>query len=94
VQRAEAAYRSGRSYHALGENREAARHYRLAADNPGDTSARWGPWSRFHLGEVLAADGDVDGARRMYRAVLADENEFDYHQALEQRARAALESLN
>jgi hypothetical protein len=29
----------------------------------------------------------------MFRAVLADENEFDYHQALEQRARAALEAL-
>jgi tetratricopeptide (TPR) repeat protein len=93
AQRAEAAYRSGRSLQAMGEWGDAARHYRLAADAPGDPRARWGPWSRFHLGEVLAAQGDTEGARRAYRAVLADEHEFDYHQALEQRARAALERL-
>ncbi len=93
VQRAEAAYRSGRAFQALSELSDAARHYRLAADTPGDLGARWGPWSRFHLGEVQAAQGDIDGARRTFRAVLADEHEFDYHQALEQRARAALEGL-
>jgi len=93
VQRAEAAYRTGRAHHALGEWADAARYYRLAADNPGDPAAKWGPWSRFHLGEVLERQGDTAGAREAYRAVLDDEHEFDFHQALEQRARAALEGL-
>jgi tetratricopeptide (TPR) repeat protein len=92
-QRAEAAYRSGRAFQAQQAWAEAARHSRIAADSPGDADARWGPWSRFHLGEVLAAQGDREGARRAFRAVLADEHEFDFHQALEQRARAALERL-
>ncbi len=93
VQRAEAAYRSGRSFHAVRSWAEAARYYRLAADNPGEAQAKWGPWSRFHLGEVLEEQGDVAGAREVYRAILADEHEFDYNQGLEQRARAALERL-
>ena len=93
VERAEAAYRSGRALQQRRRWDDALRHFRLATDNPGDPRARWGPWSRFHSGEVLAASGDRDGARAAFRAVLADESEFDYSKALEQRTRAALERL-
>jgi tetratricopeptide (TPR) repeat protein len=90
VARAEAAYRSGRAYQALGDWAEAARHYQFAASNPGDALAKWGPWSQYHLGEVHEARGDREAARHAYRAVLENEAEFDYHKALEQRARTAL----
>jgi tetratricopeptide (TPR) repeat protein len=92
-QRAEAAYRTGRAYQALGEGAQALRHYRLAVDRPGDPLAKWGPWSVYHAGEVHEAEGRTDDARRMYQRVLENEAEFDYHKTLEQRARAALERL-
>ncbi|MDX1420150.1 MAG: tetratricopeptide repeat protein [Rubricoccaceae bacterium] len=91
--RAEAAYRSGRAFQALGESEEALRHYRVAASNPGDPLAKWGPWSQYHIGEVHEEMGDAEAARRAYRAVLDNEDEFDYHKALEQRARTALGRL-
>lgn len=93
AERAEAAYRTGRAHHALREHEAAMRHYRMAIAAPGDPLARWGPWSQFHLGEVLEATGDRDGARAAYQAVLADEREFDHSKALEGRARAALDRL-
>ncbi len=91
--RAEAAYRSGRAYHALEEWAEALRHYQLAVDNPGDPRAKWGPWSRYHTGEVYEAQGDRAAARASYRAVLEVEEEFDFHRSLEQRAKTALGRL-
>lgn len=91
--RAEAAYRTGRAYQALGDGAEAVRHFGLAAARPGDPLARWGPWSRYHTGEVHEAAGRADEARAAYRAVLADETEYDYHTSLEQRARTALARL-
>src|SRR5690606_15455162 len=93
VQRAEAAYRSGRAYQSLREWDEALRHYRIAVERPGDPLAKWGPWSQLYLGEVYEAMGDEDAARAAYRAALDNETEFDYNQALEQRARTALGRL-
>jgi tetratricopeptide (TPR) repeat protein len=92
-QRAEAAYRTGRAYQALGDAPQALRHFRLAIDRPGDPLAKWGPWSVYHAAEVHEAAGDAAEARRLYERVLEDEGEFDYHKTLEQRARAALERL-
>lgn len=93
AQRAEAAYRSGRAYQALGEGAEALRHFQLAITRPGDPLAKWGPWSLYHAGEVHEAAGDTEAARRHYERVLDNEAEFDYHKSLEQRTRTALERL-
>jgi tetratricopeptide (TPR) repeat protein len=93
VHRAEAAYRTGRAYQALGQPGEARRHFRLAADRPGDPLAKWGPWALYHIAETHEADGDLDAARRAYREALDNEAAFDYHKSLEQRARAALDRL-
>src|SRR5690606_7444404 len=93
VQRAEAAYRSGRAYQSLQNWDEALRHYRIAVERPGDPLAKWGPWSQLYIGEVYEALGDRDAARAAYRAALDNETEFDYNQALEQRARTALGRL-
>ncbi len=94
VERAEAAYRSGRALQELRRWDDALRHYRLAIDRPGDPLARWGPWARFYTGETLARTGDAAGARAAYQAILANEAEFDFSKALEQRTRAALERLD
>ena len=93
AQRAEAAYRTGRAYQALERWDDALRHFRLAADRPGDPLAKWGPWSVYHAAEVHEAAGRSDEARRLYERVLENEAEFDYHKALEQRTRTALERL-
>jgi predicted negative regulator of RcsB-dependent stress response len=93
TERAEAAYRTGRAHHALREWDAARRAYRLASEAGGDPLARWGPWARFHEGEVLESTGDAAGARAAYEAVLADEREFDHSKSLEGRARAALDRL-
>lgn len=93
VERAEAAYRSGRAYQALEVWEEALRHYAIAVERPGDPLAKWGPWSQLYIGEVHEAQGHEDEARRAYRAALENEDEFDYHKALEQRARTALGRL-
>lgn len=91
--RAEAAYRSGRAYQALGDGANALRHFQLATARPGDPLAKWGPWSLYHAAEVHEAAGERDEARRLYERVLENEAEFDYSKSLEQRARAALERL-
>ncbi len=93
TERAEAAYRTGRAHHALREWGPALQAYQTAARAGGDPLARYGPWARFHEGEVLEATGDASGARAAYRAVLADEREFDHSKSLEGRARAALDRL-
>ncbi|MEL7168533.1 MAG: tetratricopeptide repeat protein [Bacteroidota bacterium] len=94
VEYAEAAYRSGRAYHEDREPREALRHYAIAIANPGDALARWGPWSQFYTGEVHEQQGNHAEARAAYEAVLRYDEPFDYHRALEQRARAALDRLD
>jgi tetratricopeptide (TPR) repeat protein len=93
VERAEAAYRSGRAYQLLEDWPEALRHFQYAVSNPGDPLAKWGPWSQFYMGEVHAASGDRPAARLAYERALANRDPFEYSQALEQRARAALEQL-
>ncbi|OZC01919.1 tetratricopeptide repeat protein [Rubricoccus marinus] len=92
--RAEAAYRTGRAYQALGNDREALRHYGFAIARPGDPLAKWGPWAVYHAGEVHEAAGDIDAAREAYERALENEEEFDYHKSLEQRAKAALGRLD
>ena len=91
--RAEAAYRTGRARQAQRDWPDALRHFRLAADRPGDPLAKWGPWSVYHAGEVYEATGDTDQAEASYQKVLENEAEFDYHKSLEQRTRAALERI-
>ncbi len=93
VQRGEAAYRTGRAYQALENGPEAIRHFQLAITRPGDPLAKWGPWSQYHVGEVYEAAGRLADARQAYERVLDNEDEFDYHQALEQRVRTALERI-
>ncbi len=93
VERAEAAYRSGRAYHVLGEWREALRHYGIAVDAPGDPLAKWGPWAQYYIGEVHEEQGDPAAARAAYQRALANDDEFAYHKALEQRTKAALDRL-
>ena len=93
VERAEAAYRTGRARQAQERWDDALRHFRLAADRPGDPLAKWGPWSVYHMAEVHEARGDLDAAAAAYREVLENEDEFDYHKSLEQRTRAALERI-
>ena len=91
--RAEAAYRTGRARQAQENWPDALRHFQLAIDRPGDPLAKWGPWSVYHTAEVYEAEGDLDRARDQYQVVLDNEDEFDYHKALEQRTRAALERI-
>ena len=94
VDRAEAAYRTGRAYQAMEQWDQALRHFKLAVDRPGDPLAKWGPWSLYHRGEVYEAQARTDEARTAYEAVLDNEDEFDFHKALEQRTRTALERLD
>lgn len=93
AERAEAAYRTGRARQAQEDWDDALRHFRLAADRPGDPLAKWGPWSVYHMAEVHEATDDWDEAERLYERVLENETEFDYHKSLEQRTRAALERI-
>lgn len=93
VMRAEAAYRSGRAFHALGEWADALRHYRVAVSNPGDERAKWGPWSQYYIGEVYEAQGEDAAARAAYEQALAYDEPFAYRKALEQRTKAALGRL-
>jgi tetratricopeptide (TPR) repeat protein len=93
VERAEAAYRSGRAYQALEEWEEALRHFQFAVAHPGDPLAKWGPWSQFYIGEVYLARGDRAEARQAYLRALAYDQRFEYHKGLEQRTRAALAQL-
>ena len=93
VVRAEAAYRSGRAFHVLGEWRDALRHYRFTVSHPGDPLAKWGAWAQYYIGEVHEAQGDEAAARTAYERALANDEPFAYHKALEQRAKAALGRL-
>ncbi len=88
--RAEAAFRTGRAYQALGDDAEALRHFAFATARPGDPLARWGPWGLYHVGEIQERAGRRDAARAAYRAALAVPGDYDYHTSLEQRVRTAL----
>lgn len=91
--RAEAAYRTGRAYQALGDDSNALRHYRIAVSRPGEPLAKWGPWAMYHIGEVHEAAENWEEAREAYERALENEEEFDFHQSLEQRSKAALERI-
>ncbi len=91
--RTEAAYRLGRTYHALGDHERARTYYRYAVTHVVDPRAKWSPWAQFYLGELAEAEGRMQQAREAYRAALDWKGPFDYEKALEQRARVALSRL-
>ena len=94
AERAEASYRLGRVFHAQGRLDEALRAYYYAvAHPPTDPMARWAPWSRFYAAEIYVQRGDTPRARAAFEAVLAYDEPFDYQEALEQQAKAALGRL-
>ena len=94
AERAEASYRLGRVFHAQGRLDEALRTYHYAVTHPlDDAMARWAPWSQFYIAEIYAQRGDTARALAAFKAVLAYDEPFDYHEALEQQAKAALGRL-
>lgn len=92
-ERAEARYRLGRVSHAEERLDAALEHYRRAVELRGEETSRWAPWSQLFIGEILAHRQRWEEARTAYRAALAYRGRFDYYQALDQSARAALELL-
>ncbi|HMB92820.1 MAG TPA: tetratricopeptide repeat protein [Rhodothermales bacterium] len=89
-----ATYHLGRLYHALGLLDHAMEAYRYVAQHPvADREARWEPWSHFFIGEVYAEQGQPQRARAAFEQALSFKGPFDYHQALEQQAKAALARL-
>ncbi len=90
--RAEAAYRLGRVYQAQGRLAEALHAHRYAVAH-GAAGTQWPPWSQFYIGEIHTQHGDTLQAARSFQAALAYRPPFDYQQALEQRAKAALGRL-
>ncbi len=95
AERAEAAYRLGRVQQSLGHRTEALQSYLFAAEHPGDEAARWKPWSLYYMGRIHAEMGEQQKAAERYLEALACKGQYDYDyaQALEQNARAALEQL-
>lgn len=92
--RAEAAYRLGRVYQALGQHEAAIDAYEHVIAHPSpDPTARWTPWAQYYIGEIHAERGQTTAARRAYEAALAYDGEFDYYQSLEQQARVGLAEL-
>ncbi|MFQ5571245.1 MAG: tetratricopeptide repeat protein, partial [Rhodothermales bacterium] len=56
--RAEAAYRLGRVYQALGRLDEALQMHEYVVVHPvDDIGTRWAPWSRFYMGEIFTQHG-------------------------------------
>lgn len=89
-ERAEAAYRRGRAFHAQNRTDEALASYATAVQLHGDPDARWAPWSQYYRGLILDASGDPGAAADAFRAALAYKPTYAYHQALERSAKAAL----
>lgn len=89
-ERAEAAYRLARVYHATGELETAVRYYGRCTALRGSSMTRWAPWSAYYKGEALRELGREEEAREAFRSALAYDGPFDYHQALENNARLAL----
>lgn len=93
--RAEAAYRLGRVYQALGQAEQALDAYAYAVEHPtSDPQDRWSPWSFFYMGEIYAEMGASGRARTAYSAALDYPTPFDYYQSLEQQARIGLARLD
>ena len=94
AERAEASYRLGRVFHARGRLDDALRAYHYAVAQPlDDPMARWAPWSQFYTAEIYAQRGETARALAAFEAVLAYDEPFDYHESLEQQAKAALGRL-
>ena len=91
--RGAAAFYLGRVYHERGEHSLAIPYYRYAYEHPRPPGAGRAPWSLFHTAEIYAARGQARQARRTFEAALDYDEAFDFHTALEQRAKIALERL-
>lgn len=91
--RVEAAYRLGRVYQAQEQWGQAHAVYQFVIRNNIDPLARWAPWAQFYIGQVYAEQGEHAAARQAFEAALAYKGKFDYYQALEQQAKAALTEL-
>lgn len=95
ARRAEAQYRLGRALmDDEGRTADARRAFEAVVDAPGpDALDEYAPWSLYYLGTLDAKAGRKTDARRRFEAALAVDGAFDYHQSLEQRAKAALETV-
>ena len=89
-----ATYHLGQLYQARGQLDQAMTAYRYVSEHPvADSEARWTPWSHFFIGEVYAEQGQPQKARAAFEKALSFKGPFDYHQALEQQAKAAMARL-
>lgn len=89
-----AMYHLGRLYHAQGLLDQALAAYQYVTRHPvADRETRWEPWSHFFIGEVYAEQGDPARARAAFDQALSFKGPYDYHQALEQQAKAAMARL-
>jgi len=93
-ERAEARYRLARTYHSQGEEERALALYHDVRAAPGDARSKWGPYSLLYTGDVRAAQGRADAARKAYRAALDWPTPFDFHESLEQTAELKLKALS
>ena len=92
--RGAAAFYLGRIYHTEGQHSLAIPYYRYAYEHSGPAGAGRAPWSLFHIAEIYAARGQIEPARRTFKAALGYDEAFDFHTALEQRVKIALERLS
>lgn len=92
--RGEAAFYLGRVYHTRGDYSLALPYYRYAYAHPGPPEAGRAPWSLFHMAEIYTERGQTKLARRTFRAAADYDGDFDFHTALEQRVKIALERLD
>jgi TolA-binding protein len=93
VERAEAAFYLGRVRHAQDRPKDALTYYGHAANDPGDRSEKWLPWSQFYIGTIYAEWGESGKARALFEQVLSYDHEYDYKKALEQRTHTAMDTL-
>ena len=89
-EKAEAAYRQGRVFHAEGHLDKALAAYASAVAWHDDPTARWGPWAQYFTGIILEQRSDMEGAEEALAAALAYTGEYGYHQVLERDAKIAL----
>ena len=92
-ERAEAAYRRGRAFHAQGRLDQALEAYAAAVAQHHDPLSRWGPWAQNYAGLLLETSGDTGAAQHALEAALDYGGKYDYHQALRRNAKIALHRL-
>ena len=88
-QLAEAQYRLGRALQESGRPADALDAFGRAASAGGRRDARFGPWSEYHIGQILEKQGDFEGAAEAYRRAEDYDTPFDYHNGLERDLRFA-----